>query len=219
MLVFMQMQNNLVWRKQLLCSLRVKWANNYRRWPSLESVYNFSTGQCQRHKMSCLLHKYNTTLPFWSELRAGRTYKWLPCYHRSTHTHTETKPNKTNYNQATQIKRHVHTSTHENTNMTSESAARLGRHLLGDTLLFAGQGCGVSELRYHSHRGQRRPSCGVHSALETTSGFVCLEMRMRGGSETPSTQNQAQDLTFTGVYAVFLSSIHIHFLSFQSGMG
>ncbi len=79
--------NHLAWRKQLLCSLRVKWANNYRRGPSLESVYNSNKGECQWQKMSCLLHKYNTTLPFWSELRAGQTYKWLPCFHRSTHTH------------------------------------------------------------------------------------------------------------------------------------
>lgn len=72
----------------------------------------------------------------------------------------------------------------------------------------AGHCFNVSKLQYRSHRGQRQPSCGVHSALETTSGFVCLEMRMWGGSETPSTQNQAQELfthlTFTGVYAVFL---------------
>lgn len=77
----------------------------------------------------------------------------------------------------------------------SESPARLGWHLPGDTLLFAGQGCSVSELRYHSHRGQRQPSCGVHSALETTSGFVCLEMRMWGGSEAQS---------YTGIIYAFV---------------
>lgn len=83
------------------------------------------------------------------------------------------------------------------------------RHVWADTswvthcCLQAKVACRVSKLWYHSHRGQRQPSSGVHSALEATSGFVCLEMRIWGGSETPSTQNQIQELfthlTFTGV--------------------
>lgn len=148
------------------------------------------------------------------------------------HPHREPKLNKTNdlhLNQTTQT-RGMYTWKYKHCGkkrLMSESPAYLGWHLLGDTLLFAGQSCSVSKLQYHIHSGQRQPSCGVHSALETTSGFVCLEMRMWGGSETTSTQNQAQELfthlTFTGVYAVFLShccsSIHIHFLSFQFGIG
>lgn len=91
MLVFMQ--TSLAWKKQLLFSLRVKWANNYRRWPSLESVYK---GECQWQRMSCLLHKYNTTLPFWREQKARQSVKWLPCFHRSAHAHrarqSQTRP-------------------------------------------------------------------------------------------------------------------------------
>lgn len=164
--------------------------------------------------MSCWLHKYNTTLPFWSDLIAGQTHKWLPCFH--TARRAKTKQGRQSTSKPVNTKNHVHASTQENTNMVvkKQSDVRVtgtfaltppGWHT---AVCRPGLQC-VSKLRYRSHRGQRRPSCGVHSALETTSGFVCLEMRMWGGSKTPSTQNQAQELfthsTFTGVYAVFLS--------------
>lgn len=85
---------SLAWRKQVLCSLRVKRVNNYRRWPSLESVQQSNKGECQWRQMSCLLHKYNTTLPFWSELRAGQTFEWLPCvtYTQQSQSQTRSEP-------------------------------------------------------------------------------------------------------------------------------
>lgn len=104
----------------------------------------------------------------------------LPCYtvHRSR---TKTPKNKLHNLKSMEI----NTLSGKKNSLISELPVHLDQHLLGDIVLFVGQDCTVSKLRYHSHRGQRQPSCGVHSALESTSGFVCLEMRMGGGSETP----------------------------------
>lgn len=179
----------------------------------------------------------NTIPPYLSEESKKQGKAWSDS-HASTEVPTHTERGKAKRDQLSPLKS-VDTN-RGNTNMVrkkkekkkrlmSESPARSGKHLLGDTLLLAGQGCCVSEPRYHSHRGQRQPSCGVHSALETTSGSVCLEMRMWGSIETPSTQNRGRvylhdwhllefTLSFFPAAALALYAC-IQFLSFQFGMG
>lgn len=126
------------------------------------------------------------------------------------------------------IKSHVYTNMYGNINhihfLISLLHTHLAWHLLGDTLVFAGKERSVHRRWCHSHRGQRRRSCGVHSTLENTSRFVCLEMGMWGGRETPSSECLAQEfftnLTFTGVSLspTLLCSACVHCLSVQLGI-
>lgn len=211
--------NHLAWRKQLLCSLRVKWANNYRRGPSLESVYNSNKGECQWQKMSCLLHKYNTTLPFWSELRAGQTYKWLPCFHRSTHT--QPKPNKTNHphlNLSTQTKRHAHARTqNKNIVVLKNGWCQSRRHVRADTswvthcclqaraAVLASYGTAATEDKDSLHVVFTQPwrlllvLCVWKWECEVAVRLHLPKIKRR------SFWVFFTHLTFTGVYAVFLS--------------
>lgn len=158
-------------------------------WSLFRSLIRESFSSRKSH--ACFI---NTT-PCLSEPIKEEGDLWLPCFHRCEHTHEEQQPTSKPDNINKEACTHKHARCYKKKRLMSESPARLGWRLLGDTLLFAGQSCSV-KLRHHRHRGQRHPSCGVHSALETTFGFVCLEMRMWGGSETPSDTKSSTEVIY-----------------------
>ena len=141
-------------------------------------------------------------------------------------SHTFTQDIDPKLNQATEVERQAYKTGME---IKTIVCFYCSRYICGDTFWvthYCLQARSVSKLRCHSHRGQRLPSCGVHSALETTSGFVCLEMRTWGSSETPWTQTLPQEfftlLTFTGVILSHPSIGYyecIHVLSVQCVIG